>query len=201
MLLNNLSYQFCIYFDVNTFYPTIERVWLPVLKKMSIPYMSVEDFINSQIQTFNFPGVNSNNVSQQIGLYNVKKRPGFQMDQLMQKEFSISFKLTESYITYFIMRQQYEMFLKLIEVQELYFAPISVSLLDSEGNETISYKYHQVTPKSISALDLNYVTKLADFHTFDMSFDYNYFDIWYRTEDGKKILIDSNRIDSYLKNN
>ena len=198
MLLNRLSQQFCIYFDINTFYPGVENTWLPLLKKMSLPYMSIEDFMNSQIQSFNFPGFSSTNPTQQIGLYQVSKRPGKQMDQLMDKTFSITFKLTESYITYFIMRQQYGMFLKLIEVQDLYFAPITVSLIDDAGFETISYTYHQITPTSLSELDLSYAATIASYNTFNMNFTYNYFDIWYRTEDGNRILIDTSKIDSYV---
>lgn len=198
MLLNRLSQQFCIYFDINTFYPGVEKVWLPLLKKMSLPYMSIEDFMNSQIQTFNFSGFTSTNPTQQIGLYQVSKRPGKQMDQLMDKTFSITFKLTESYITYFIMRQQYDMFLKLIEVQDLYFAPITISLIDDAGFETISYTYHQITPTSLTDLDLSYAASIGTYNSFSMNFTYNYFDIWYRTEEGNRILIDTSKIDSYV---
>lgn len=200
MLLNDLSQQFCIYFDYNTFYPEVNEVWKPLLKRMSLPYMNIEDFMNSQIQSFNFPGFSSNNPEQQIGLYPVQKRPGYQMDNIMRKEISITFKLTESYISYFIMRQQYDLFLKLITVKDLYFAPISVSLIDDAGFENITYIFHQITPKSISDLDLNYTSRLGQYHSFSMSFSFNYFDIWYRTEDGSKILIDYNKINGKREN-
>lgn len=189
MVLNNLSQAFVIYWDMNTFYPAITDTWMPVIRRLGLPYLTIEDFMNSCIQTFNFSGISTNPVSQQAGLYKIQKRPGYALDQLMSKNFSITFKLSESYISYFIAYMQQAEFLSLSDVKTLYFPPITVALLDDAGFETISYQFHQVTPTSLTELSLSYASRLGQFNTFTWSFAFNYFDIYYRNENGIRILL------------
>lgn len=53
---------------------------MPVLRRKYLPYNTMEDFINSQITQITFPGAGSPDVTQRVGPYDVKKRPGYQMD-------------------------------------------------------------------------------------------------------------------------
>lgn len=160
---------------------------------MSLPYMNLEDFINSQIQSVNFPSFNSPSLEQQIGLYKIHKRAGFEMDQLMDKTLTITFKLTESYISYFMMRQQFEYFLRLVDVADLYWPPLTVSLLDDGGFETISYKYHQLSPTSLSEINLSYAARVGTYNTFTLGCGFNYFDIWYRDTNGKMMQVSTSK--------
>lgn len=194
MLLNNLPQQFVIYFDLNTFYPVVNETWLPVIKRMQLPYLTLEDFINSQLQSINFPGFSGSPVQQQIGLYNVKKRPGRAADQIQEKTITLTIKLTESYISYFVARQQYDEYLALgplRDVKELYMPSLFLSFLDDAGYETITYQMDQLTPTSISDLSLSYAARIGSFNTFTWGFSYNYLSIWYRTPDGNRILLNN----------
>ena len=102
-----------------------------MLKRRYLPYNTCEDFINAQITQVNFPGANTQNPSQNIGPYNVQKRPGLSLDQVVQKSLTLSIKNTESYIAYFMMRQQFDMFLKFGEkMKDLYMGNLVISLLD-----------------------------------------------------------------------
>lgn len=65
----------------------------------------MEDFINSQITQITFPGTSASTAGQNIQGYPIQKRPGYELDQLMQKTITLSMKNTESYIAYFVMRQ------------------------------------------------------------------------------------------------
>lgn len=200
MLLNNLAQQFVVSFDYNTFYPDVEKTWMPLLKRMSMPFMSIEDFINFNIQSINFPSLNTQNVTQQIGQYQITKRGGKELDQVMDKTFQLTIKLTESYISYFICREQYEYFLKMVDVQELYFPPITITLLDDGGFETISYKYHQLTPTTLSDINLSYVARIGTYNSFTWGFTFNYFDMWYRDTNGKYIQISTTKQDKRIIN-
>ena len=60
MLLNNLDQAFVISIDYNWFYPEVIDKWLPILQRMYLPYVRLEDFFNAQIQSINFPGVTEN---------------------------------------------------------------------------------------------------------------------------------------------
>ena len=66
---------------------------------------------------------------------------------------------------------------------------IYISLLNDGGYETFSYVYKQLTPTSISALELSYAARLGQFNTFTWSFNYNYYEVWSVNSEGKRELI------------
>ena len=122
------------------------------------------------------------------------------MDQAMEKTLTLTVKLSQSYITYFMVRQQYEEYLKFgAGVKELYMPPISVSILDDDGFETVCYTYNQLTPTSLSDFDLSYSARPGSFNTFTWSFQYNYFDIWYRDNTGERRALTTGFDTGYLK--
>ena len=189
MLLNALNQNFVISIPYNWIYPDVADNWKPVLDRLYLNYNTCEDFINSQITSINFPGVSTSPVSQQTHLYNIQKRPGQQMDQIAQQQLTLTMKTTESYISYFLMRNQFERFLRLVDVAPLYLPPITVSLLNDGGYETVSYVYKQVTMTSISDLNLSYAATLGNFNTFSASFVYNYYDVYMTDSSGKRIIV------------
>ena len=183
MVLNNLSQNLAIWFCPNTFYPEVNDIWKPLFKRMHLPYLTIEDFFNSQITGISFPSVSSNNVNQGYQNYKLTKRPGLQLDHQMAKSFTLTIKLTESYLTYFIARQQFDLFLRFgDDAKSLYMPPLSVTLLDDGGFEVITYTYNQLTPTNLSDFDLSYAARPGTFNTFTWEFGYNYFDIWYRSD-------------------
>ena len=76
MVLNNLPQNFAVYFPQNFFYREVHDRWMPIIKKMLLPYMSVEDYMNAQIQSIDLPQINMQSQSQQAGRYTLLKRPG-----------------------------------------------------------------------------------------------------------------------------
>lgn len=200
MLLNPLSQNFVIWFPANFFYSEVVKLWTPVFKRMFLPYLTIEDMFNSQITNLSFPSVNSNTVTQQNQNYQITKRSGRQLDQEMNKELTLTIKLSESYMTYFIARQQMDLYLKYGANQKaLYFPPINVTILDEGGFENITYTYYQLTPTSLSDFDLSYAAKPGSFNTFTWGFRYNYFDIYYRDESGNRVKFNLNPDDGMLK--
>lgn len=184
MLLNNLPQQFAISFPVNFFYPEINETWLPVLKRMGTPYWNLEDMMNAQVQSITFPSVSQSPRTQQAGLYQVNKREGKALDQIINKEFTLTFKLTESYMSYFIARMQFEYYMHLTFVKPLFMGDIHVDLLDDAGFSNIEYCFRNIQPTSLSDLSLSYAAKVASYNTFTWQFKYNYFDIWFKDEQG-----------------
>lgn len=79
------------------------------------------------------------------------------------------------------MRQQFEVNLRLGEkakVNELFFAPITISLLSDGGFETVSYTFKNLTPVSLSDLTFSYAARLGNFATYSVTFAYNYYDVY-----------------------
>lgn len=200
MVLNNLTQQFAIYWMPNTFYPEVNALWKPQMKRMFLPYLTLEDFFNSQITSLSFPSITSSNVQQRNQNYPLNKRPGLQLDHQMSKSFTLTVKLSESYISYFMARQQFDLFLKFGDLAKpLYMPPISVTILDDGGFETVTYTYNELTPTGLSDFELSYAARPGTFNTFTWEFSYNYFDIWYRNPDGRRVKISTDKEDGMLK--
>lgn len=189
MLLNPLDQNFVIALDYNWFYPDISMKWLPIMHRLYLPYITCEDFFNANITSINFPGITSAAVEQQGRMYKIKKRPGQQVDQLIEKTISLTVKTTESYISYFMARHQFDLFLRLGLSTPVYLPDISVTLLDDGGFETITYRYQQLTPISLGDLSMSYAARMGQFNTFTWTFTYNYYDVYMRGEDGDRVLI------------
>lgn len=184
MVVNNLPQQFVIYFNKNYFYPEVHDRWSTIVRRMDLPYMSVEDFMNSQIKSITTPTISLSTKSQVSGQYNIQKRPGKELDAIIDKSFTITFKLTESYVTYLIMRDQIELYLKYFSPKDLYWPPVTVDYLSDEGFTYMRTSYNQVTPVSLSELSLSYSAELASYKEFSLSFAYNYID-YFIVEDEK----------------
>ena len=199
MLLNPLSQNFVIWLPANFFYDEVVKLWTPVFKRMFLPYLTIEDMFNSQISNLSFPSISSNSVTQQSQNYQITKRSGRQLDQDMGKDLTLTIKLSESYMTYFIARQQMDLYLKYGAQRPLYFPPINVTILDEGGFENITYTYYQLTPVSLSDFDLSYAAKPGSFNTFTWGFKYNYFDIYYRDESGNRVKMNLDVNDGILK--
>ena len=194
MLLNNLDQNFVIALDYNWFYPDVTQKWMPLLERMSIPYVTLEDFFNSQITAINFPGFSAPTVKQQGRLYPLQKRGSQQEDMVIDKTLTLTVKATESYISYFVARHQFQLFLRLGQLTPIYMPNITVALLDDGGFETVSYQ--QLTPTSLSDLSMSYAARLGQFNTFTWSFTYNYFDVYIRNGNGERELV-SKEYDPY----
>ena len=167
---------------------------MPVVKRKYLPYNTMEDFINAQITQINFPGINASPVGQTIGPYNIQKRPGFSVDSTgINKQITLSIKNTESYIAYFVLRDQMNYFLKIGEqarvgMGQLFMPDIIVSLLDDGGFETACYVLKHLTMTSLSDLNLQYSAQIGQFNTFTASFVYSFYDVYTVDENGRKLI-------------
>lgn len=195
MLLNPLNQNFVVWFPANFFYNDVVKLWKPVCKRLYLPYLTLEDMFNAQITSVSFPSIQVSNVTQQMQNFQITKRGGKTLEQQMAKTVTLTIKLTESYMTYFIARQQMHLYLNLGKMfkEDLYLPPLNITILDEGGFENITYTYYQLTPSALSDFDLSYAARPGSFTTFTWSFNYNYFNIWYRDENGqrKKMNIDA----------
>ena len=201
MVLNNLSQNFAIWIDPQFIYQPVIDTWMPVIRRLHFVYNGLVDFLNSQITAVSFPSVQAPGVVQGNQNYQITKRPGRQLDHLMAKTLTLTMKLSESYLTYFICRQQFDYFLRFGKeyTSDLYLPPISITILDDAGFETITYTYNQLTPTNISDFDLSYSARPGTFNTFTWEFAYNYFDIWYRDDSGQRSKIGTSKDFGMLK--
>ena len=201
MVLNNLSQNFAIWVDPSFIYQPVIDTWMPIIRRQKFAYVTLNDFIISQLTSISFPSVQAPGVTQGQQNYQLTKRPGRQLDHLMSKTFTLTFKLSESYLTYFICRQQFDYFLRFGQeyASDLYMPPLSVTILDDGGFEIITYTYNELTPINISDFDLSYSSRPGTFNTFTWEFAYNYFDIYYKDDRGHREKISTSKEFGMLK--
>lgn len=182
MILNSLNNQFVIHFPPNFFYPEITKKWTPVVRRLKLPYETLEDFINASIQSVTFPNIDLDTANQQQGQFNIQYRSGKELEPVMDKNLTLTFKLSEGFISYWILFDQAELFLEYSERQP-FWPPMFVSFLDHHGFELIVFSFEKLVPTNISQFEISYATTAAEFNTFTMNLQYNRFKIKRRIED------------------
>ena len=182
MILNSLANQFVVQFPKGFFYPDIVTKWTPIVNRMKLPYVNLEDFINACVQSITFPSVELTNVEQQQGQFRIQYRPGKELEPLIEKNLTITFKLSEGFISYWILFEQIEMFLN-YEQTVPFWPPMYVSFLDHHGFELVAFSFEKITPVSLTQFEVSYATTAAEFNTFGMTIRYNRFNIKRRIDD------------------
>jgi len=182
MILNSLNNQFVVAFPKGFFYTDIVAKWTPVVNRMKLPYENLEGFINACVQSITFPSVELPPVEQQQGQFRIQYRPGKEMEPLIEKNLTVTFKLSEGFISYWILFEQIEMFLN-YEQTVPFWPPMYVSFLDNKGFELVAFSFEKIIPLSLSQFSVSYAMAAAEFNTFEMTVRYNRFNIKRRIDD------------------
>lgn len=181
MILNNKQNAFTIYFPPNFFYPKVEKRWLPVINRLKLPYETIEDFFNSTIQSVSLPQISLPILTQQQSQFNIAYRGGKELEPTLEKTLDVTFKLTEGFISYWILFDQIEEYL-LYKEDAVFWPNMFVSFLDLNGIELVVFEFEQLIPTSMSQVELSYSQTAAEFNTFSVSLRYNRFNIKRRSE-------------------
>jgi hypothetical protein len=63
------------------------------------------------------------------------------------------------------------------DVKEPFIQDVSLNILDAEGNILATAKFEKLIFKELGELELNMSTNVAQFSTFDCTFNYNKFNL------------------------
>ena len=184
-ILNAKNNMFTIWFPPHFFYPSVKRKWQTTIERLQLPYRTVEDFFNASIQSVTIPPVDLPTVEQiQSQFAHIKYKGGKELEPTWEKHIDVVFKLAEGFITYWIIFDQIEEYLKYdSEESDLFWPAMYVSFLDMQGRELVAFEFNQIIPTSLSQFDVSYATTAAEFNTFTLGLDYNRFNIKRRTDD------------------
>lgn len=180
MVLNNKPQLFRISFPSTFFYDSVCEKWGPIINKMRLPYQTVADFMNSQIQSLSFPGVNLSNPEQGRIQYKVMYPTGKELEPLVEKTLNLTFKLTESYLSYWILWDQMDYYLHygdIVEREPIWMEPISLAFINDAGFELTEFLFRDITPVSLSEINISYAATVASYNTFTWSLHYNVFEV------------------------
>lgn len=180
-VLNNKQQMFIVQFPSNFWYDEVVEKWTPMIERMRLPYNNINDFMNAQIQSVTFPGVTLDSVTQQREQYEITYPGGKELEVNIDKNIRLTFKLTESYISYWIIWDQLDKYLHYVNdhnfKKDCWMEPIELGFLTDSGFELTNFKFREITPYGLSSLTLSYAATIASYNTFEWSLKYNWFDI------------------------
>ena len=175
-ILNAKLNQFAIWFPQDFFYPEIRERWTPIVKRLKLQYLSLEDYFNATVQSVSFPEVSLSPNNQPQTMFNIKYRGGKELEPILDKNLTITFKLTEGFITYWMLFDQIELFQQ-YGAKQPFWPSMYVSFLDHHGFELMSFEFQKIVPTLLSQFSVSYSTVAADFNTFSLNIAYNRYKI------------------------
>jgi hypothetical protein len=133
--------------------------------------------MSATIQSVDFPGWTMDPVTQ-TRLFGKKQeyKDSTQVVDLFTREFTLTFKLTDAYLNYFIFLENSLKYLDFSNKTQT-FSPMRLSLLDNEGYLVSSVIFKRPILKSQDGFKLSYSSATPDFATFTAKFVYFDFDI------------------------
>ena len=178
MLLNSRNNLFQFNFP-KTFMPKeVSNKYKAYLNR--IPGNVIEepiDFINYTIQSINIPGMGYDAVEQsKYPGRNVQWRDAKPVQELFQKEATITFQLVDGFINYWMMLDILKYYYS-FENRQPFIEDLNVRMMDSEGQAIVTARLSRVLMKSISDLSLSFASNVAEFNTFDLTLGYNELDV------------------------
>jgi len=178
MLINSRQNSFVFNFPKDYFGADLSAKYLDYVKRMPIPYDTLKDFMNSTIQQVGFPTFNAIDSVEQIrpGGFKQSYKSATNLQNLMRRDFTVTFKLGEGFINYWIMYESIADFLNFQNVNQ-YLPDLTLRLLDNEGVIMSSIIFQQPIYTSLSEVQLNYSSTTPQFSTFSVGYKCNYIDI------------------------
>jgi len=175
-ILNAKLNQFAVWFPKDFLYPEIRERWSPVVKRLKLQYQTLEDYINATVQSVTFPEISLMPVTQQQSQFDIKYRGGKELEPILDKNLIVTFKLTEGFITYWMLFDQIDMFQTYAET-EPFWPSMFVSFIDHHGFELMAFEFQKIIPLGMSQFNVSYATVAAEFNTFTLTLRYNRYKI------------------------
>lgn len=177
LFLRAKNNQFKFLFPKDFLFEDVTNKYTESLKVLPISYKNVIDFLNSSIQSISFPGLQKvADVSQISKARKISWRDGSKFDMDINKDFSITFSLLDSYLNYWIMYDQLINFLDFNCAIE-YFPEFNIFYLENSGEVKIEQKLKNILYLGITDLTPSYTDTSVSSKTFTCYFKFNYFDI------------------------
>ena len=182
LFLNARYNQFKFLFPKGFLYKDIENTYEKYLKDLPTPYTNVLSFLNSTVQSISFPGVSGIQTVDQVQAGRiVSYRQGFRFAQVVDKEFTVTFRLVDAYLNYWLMYEQLVRYTNFAveqnESDQEFLPDLSILYLTSSGNLTVLQKLIQVVYTGIGDLTPSYTEISNSTKTFSCTFKYNYFEL------------------------
>lgn len=173
-LLNSKFSNFSISFPRGWFYQDILDIYEPYFKRTFIPFTSLVDYMNFTIQSVSWPAIAIETVTQDTKDQQTTFKGGFDLTRQTEKNLTITFRTTEGFLNYFVMRSQLDMFCdKGKEAKNDIFLPdLNLLMLDHYGYLILTQRMKGIVFCGLSELELSQAANVPEYRTFSADFKF-----------------------------
>ena len=135
------------------------------------------DFINYSIQGIAIPGIEFDPVEQTPNDGTITYHRGsIPIQNTIERQFQVELQLLDGYINYWIL-QDTLLYYYSKSVRAPFIDDLKLQILDAEGIHVMSATFEKPIMNSITELELNMSSNIAEFNTFTINFYYNKFNL------------------------
>jgi hypothetical protein len=135
------------------------------------------DFINYSVQGVGLPGIEFDPIEQSPNDGTTTYHRGaVPIQNTIERQFTIEMQLLDGFINYWIM-QDTLLYYYSRGVKKPFLDDLKLQILDAEGIHVMSAVFEKPIMNSITELELNMSTNIAEFNTFSLNFYYNKFNL------------------------
>ena len=172
MILNVRNNSFVFLFPENFFADEIKEKYTAYYKSLILPYDTINDFMSSTVQQINFPAWSMELVQQIRPLGKQQEyKSSKPIKDLFTREISLTMKITDAYLNYFIFLENALGFLDFSNPKQT-LSPMRLLLLNNEGYSISSIIFNKPILKSQTGIKLSYSSVTPEFNTFEIKFQY-----------------------------
>lgn len=172
MILNARNSNFNFIFPKTWIFKDVVDRYDIFIKKYKADFIDVSDFLSSTIQSLSWPEISAEIIKMSYKDVDKTFKSGKDGGRLVAKEFTLTFKLSESFVNYFIMLDQYFQYMEWDTVNKPFVNDLYLHILDEDGYLMFQLRFEDVTYNKLSGLDLNFSNNNFDFKTFTADFSY-----------------------------
>jgi hypothetical protein len=172
MILNVRNNSFVLLLPENFFADEVKEKYKAYYKSLILPYDTIEDFMASTVQQIEFPSWTMQ-LADQTRLLGKKQeyKSSKPIADLFTREISLTMKLTDAYLNYFMFLENSLNFLD-FDNRNQTLGPIRLLLLNNEGYAVSSLIFNRPILKSQTGIKLSYSSVTPEFNTFEVKFQY-----------------------------
>lgn len=135
------------------------------------------DFINYAIQGVSIPGISFDPIEQSPNDGTTTYHRGAQpIQNTVERQFTVEMQLLDGYINYWILQDTLLYYYSRAK-REPFINDLKLQILDAEGIHVMSAVFEKPIMNSITELELNMSSNIAEFNTFTLNFYYNKFNL------------------------
>jgi hypothetical protein len=164
--------QFEFNFPSSFIPPEIRRKYSKVINRVPTGIDDAREYVNHSIQKITFPSISYTPAVQNQRTVDVGFRSSVSVQNLFEKEFTVTMQLTDGDINYLIMLETL-FFHYSFGNHNLHIDPFRLYLTDSSGLRLSTIVLEQVLYTGLDALDKDFRENTREFISFDAKFTFN----------------------------